>query len=213
MKYICSVCGYVYDEVKENKAFADLPDDWVCPLCKAPKSAFNPEAAPAEEKKQIELPDDFEEDLTKLTMGELSALFSNLARGCEKQYQEEGRKLFAELADYYEAVTPAVEDDSIERLAELIKEDLDRDYVILNDRTVEKGDRGMLRAYTWGNKVTRILETVVERYKKEGDALLENTEIWVCSVCGFVYIGEEPPERCPVCKVPAYKFVKIEGRD
>ena len=29
---------------------------------------------------------------------------------------------------------------------------------------------------------------------------------------GFVYIGDEAPELCPVCKVPAWKFEKIEGR-
>ncbi|MEE3419557.1 MAG: NADH peroxidase [Lachnospiraceae bacterium] len=31
---------------------------------------------------------------------------------------------------------------------------------------------------------------------------------WVCSVCGYVYEGEEPPKECPVCKAPADKFVK-----
>ncbi len=31
---------------------------------------------------------------------------------------------------------------------------------------------------------------------------------WVCSVCGYVYEGEQPPEKCPVCKAPASKFVK-----
>ncbi|MDO4543285.1 MAG: NADH peroxidase [Clostridia bacterium] len=30
---------------------------------------------------------------------------------------------------------------------------------------------------------------------------------WVCSVCGYVHEGDEAPERCPVCKVPADKFV------
>ena len=35
MRYVCSVCGYVYDEAKEGKAFAELPDSWVCPLCGA----------------------------------------------------------------------------------------------------------------------------------------------------------------------------------
>ncbi len=34
---------------------------------------------------------------------------------------------------------------------------------------------------------------------------------WVCSVCGYVYEGEQPPERCPVCKAPASKFIKQEG--
>jgi rubrerythrin len=34
---------------------------------------------------------------------------------------------------------------------------------------------------------------------------------WVCSVCGYVYEGEQPPEKCPVCKVPGSKFVKQEN--
>ena len=34
---------------------------------------------------------------------------------------------------------------------------------------------------------------------------------WVCSVCGYVYEGEQAPERCPVCKAPASKFIKQES--
>ena len=34
---------------------------------------------------------------------------------------------------------------------------------------------------------------------------------WVCSVCGYVYEGPEPPEKCPVCKAPASKFIKQDG--
>ena len=34
---------------------------------------------------------------------------------------------------------------------------------------------------------------------------------FVCSVCGYVYEGENPPEKCPVCKVGADKFKKVEG--
>ena len=41
-KYICSVCGYVYDPQKNNGvAFEDLPEDWKCPRCKQPKTKFN----------------------------------------------------------------------------------------------------------------------------------------------------------------------------
>lgn len=36
----CTVCGYVYDEAKEGKKFEELPDDWKCPVCNAPKDAF-----------------------------------------------------------------------------------------------------------------------------------------------------------------------------
>ena len=41
-KYICSVCGYVYDPAEhDGVAFEDLPEDWVCPRCKQPKDKFN----------------------------------------------------------------------------------------------------------------------------------------------------------------------------
>jgi pyruvate oxidase len=39
-KYRCTVCNWVYDDSKENVKFTDLPDEWVCPVCGAPKSAF-----------------------------------------------------------------------------------------------------------------------------------------------------------------------------
>jgi rubredoxin len=47
-KYVCSVCGYVYDPQKGDPdnginpgtAFDDLPDDWECPVCGASKGDF-----------------------------------------------------------------------------------------------------------------------------------------------------------------------------
>ena len=34
---------------------------------------------------------------------------------------------------------------------------------------------------------------------------------FVCKVCGYVYEGETPPERCPVCRVPASMFEEVQG--
>ena len=31
---------------------------------------------------------------------------------------------------------------------------------------------------------------------------------WVCSICGYVYEGDQAPEKCPICKAPASKFKK-----
>ena len=33
---------------------------------------------------------------------------------------------------------------------------------------------------------------------------------WKCSVCGEVVEGVNPPEKCPVCKQPAEKFVEVK---
>ena len=41
-KYVCTVCGYVYDPAEhDGVAFEDLPEDWKCPRCKQPKEKFN----------------------------------------------------------------------------------------------------------------------------------------------------------------------------
>ncbi|MFA5941048.1 MAG: rubredoxin [Sinimarinibacterium sp.] len=49
-KYICVICGYIYDPavgvpdhgVAAGTAFESLPEDWTCPECGSPKSAFEP---------------------------------------------------------------------------------------------------------------------------------------------------------------------------
>ena len=50
-KYVCGICGYVYDPAEGDKegniplgvAFNKLPDEWVCPICGAGKEEFSPE--------------------------------------------------------------------------------------------------------------------------------------------------------------------------
>lgn len=43
MKYVCQVCGYVYDPAEhDNIAFENLPEDWVCPDCGVGKDQFSP---------------------------------------------------------------------------------------------------------------------------------------------------------------------------
>lgn len=50
--WVCSVCGWVYDEAKGDPdydlpagvKFEDLPDDFVCPLCGVPKAKFTKKA-------------------------------------------------------------------------------------------------------------------------------------------------------------------------
>lgn len=210
MKYICQICGYVYDDAKEKVPFEELPDDWKCPLCGAAKSDFKPEAN-GDEKKVVTAIEPMEADLEKLSAGQLAALCSNLARGCEKQYKQEEADLFKQLADYFTAVVPAVNDASVEKIAKELQTDADN-YAAVRATADANADRGAARVCVWGEKVTRMLSSLVNRYLNEGEAMLKDTNIWVCTTCGFVYIGDTPPELCPVCKVPDWKFEKIEGR-
>ena len=50
MKYICNLCGYIYDDeagapdegIAPGTKWGDVPADWVCPLCGAGKDDFSP---------------------------------------------------------------------------------------------------------------------------------------------------------------------------
>ena len=210
-KWICGICGYIYDEGKEGVSFDALPEGWVCPLCGADKSVFSPEQAPQPAAVPA-APLQLHGEMRQLSAGELSAVCSNLARGCEKQYQDREAALFRELADFFSAAQPPVADPSLDKLAALIRRDLDERYPALNAAAAAAADRGTQRVCVWGEKVSRMLDALLARYQKEGDAFLRDTSIWVCTVCGFVYVGDSAPQLCPVCKVPAWKFERVEGR-
>ncbi len=207
MRYICSICGYVYDE-EGNVPWAELPDDWKCPLCGAAKADFVPEGA-AQSSADAAAPADTE--LKPLTAVETGALCSNLAKGCEKQYLPEQAAAFRKLADWFGAQGEAKTDPSFAVLLELVNADLDGYYPAADAAARREGDRGALRSLTWNEKVSRILRSLLIRYTQEGDAMLKDTGVYVCTICGFVYVGNELPEVCPVCKVPNRKFERIGG--
>jgi len=220
MKYKCSICGYVYDEAKEGASFADLPDSWQCPLCGAPKSAFEPleeaEQQVAQPSPPVVSPDRVHDDaaddsMQPLSMGQMAALCSNLARGCEKLYMPRESALFSQLADWFTSHAPQVNDATVAAVTAQLQQDI-QDYPAVHATGVQQGDRGARRALTWSEKATRMLSSLMIRYQREGDSLLAGTDIWVCSVCGFVFIGQSAPERCPVCGVPSWKFNQTERR-
>ena len=207
MKYICQVCGYVYDEEKEGKGFDALPESWKCPLCGAPRSEFRPQqAASPAPAAALSRP---AAETAGNDAGRLAALCSSLARGCEKLYKAEEAALFRELSAWFTAAAPA-EALSPEALAARLREDVEA-YPAIRAAADAEGDRGAARVCVWGEKVTRMLASLLDRYAREGEAMLEGKEVWVCTACGFVWIGEAPPESCPVCRVPAWKFEKAEG--
>lgn len=221
VKYICSICGFVYDEAKgipeagiaPGTTWEELPEDWVCPLCGATKAEFEKqgEQAASPEKKPMPVLESAE-DMKEMSALELSALCTNLARGCEKQYKPEESTLFRELAEHFKSASAPAKDPSFDKLMALIEKDLTEGFPNANAAASDAKDRGALRALVWSEKVTRILKSLLTRYQKEGDAMLENTGVYVCTICGFIYIGDILPEVCPVCKVPNWKFEKIEGR-
>jgi len=92
-KYVCTVCSYVYNEaagipesgIAPGTKWKELPDDWVCPHCGATKGEFKEETVDREPSaKNISVQETYEEEMRELSFGELSALCSNLSKGCEK---------------------------------------------------------------------------------------------------------------------------------
>lgn len=220
-KYVCSVCGYVYDEaagipetgITAGTTWDQIPEDWTCPLCGATKDEFERQGEPAPTlKTEATSTVDSSSDMKEMSALELSALCSNLARGCEKQYKHKEAALFKELSDYFKNTSSPADNPDYSQLVELVEKDLEEGIPNAKAAATSVEDRGALRALVWSEKVTRIQKSLLGRYQRLGDAMLENTGVYVCTICGFIYIGDALPEVCPVCKVPNWKFEKVEGR-
>lgn len=233
-KYICTLCKYVYDEdvgipekgIAPGTKWADLPDDWVCPLCGSRKTEFElmegQPSAPTKEKRPepkviasdvslegaVKVPAGYgDDDLRALSYAEAAVLCSNLSKGCEKQYLMEESAAFKEISDFYMSKAGRI-DGTFDDLMALIEENLSTNEDALKIGK-KSGDRGAYRVTLWNNSVSKILDSLLRRFSEEGASMLENTNIYVCDICGFIYVGDEPPAICPICKVPSVKLLKV----
>ena len=215
-QYVCTICGFIYDEAKgipesgitPGTKWEAISEDWTCPLCHAQKENFEVREEVAVEAQEIATTENTEE-LGELLNGEMSALLSNLSKGAAKQYLEEESELFAKLADYYKKKTPAVPENEFKHIMMDMAKDLNDTYPNANAIATKDKDRGAKRALLWTEKVTKMISSLLDRYEKQGDGLIEDTKVHVCDICGFIYIGDEPPAICPVCKVPKFKSIEI----
>ena len=205
-EYICTVCGYVHK--------GELPDGFRCPVCGAGKEAFRevtPQAQP-EAAKPTPVPAPSVHEERELSAMEMSVICSNLARGCEKQFMPQQAEQFLALARFFRAAAGKADKKSAKAVAKLVEKDLSEGYPYANAVAQGAGDRGAMRSLVWSEKVTRMLQSLLARYAKVGNKMTENTGVYVCTICGFVYVGDAPPELCPVCKVPSWKFEKQQRR-
>lgn len=205
-KYRCLICGYIYDDSVESVKFEDLPEDWKCPICGAPKDMFEEivEDSSKEDSNEDENDND-EEELRELNVGELAYICSNLANGCEKQYLFEEMEMFNKLYDYFISKLE-IKDGNIDNVLDKVSND-----VKLYDEAMNVADKfddgGAKRVITWGTKTTNMIKSLLKSYQS-GEIF--DTKVWVCDICGFIYVGEEPPLYCPVCKVPNSKILEVE---
>ena len=208
-KYRCTICGYIYDESKENVKFSDLPEDWKCPLCGAPKNLFE---EIVEDNQTVEVTKETEvitedNDLRELSNDEIAYICSILAKACDKQYLEEEKGLYLELFEYFKSKD--INNGSINNLVEMFNNDAN----LLNDAfniVNNYDDSGAKRVLTWATKTNNIINSIIKNYSVKGIEYIKNNKIWVCDICGFVFIGDVPPQVCPICKVPNFKILEVE---
>ena len=147
--------------------------------------------------------------------GALSVIFSNLAKGSEKQVLPAQAEKFQTLSNYYlgkskqASAAEATGTAPFAAFKTALSEDIAAGYAAANIPASLKPDRGALRALVWGEKVSKVQTAILARYEKKKEETLTDTNLYVCEICGFIYIGDEPPEICPVCKVPSLKIRKM----
>ncbi len=214
MRYKCSVCGFVYDEsygipsigIMSGMRWEWLSTDFRCPHCRASKSGFlqhqSVDVLIENAKSQ--------DNIYKMTSGELSALCSQLALSCKIQYLFNEAQQFTILADYYKSQTQLPIDSSIDKLLELMEDEFSNLFVKADNVASLSNDRGAKRILNWCKGATRASSSILNRYKSQGEILLQNKNVYICEICGYIHISDTMPRGCPVCRVSNIRIEKVE---
>ena len=212
----CTICGYEY--VGE-----ELPEDFICPLCKHPASDFEKVIKKTEEKTMANkyAGTKTEKNLWEAFAGEsqarnkytyfasvakkagyeqIAALFLQTAEN-EKEHAKLWFKALGELGDTATNLLHAAEGENAEwtDMYERMAKDAE-----------EEGFPELAAQFRGVGAIEKMHE---ERYR----ALLHNVEamevfkksgvtMWECRNCGHVVVGVEAPEVCPVCNHPQAFF-------
>ena len=218
----CTICGYEY--VGE-----ELPDDFICPLCKHPASDFEKVTKRVEENNMANkyAGTKTEKNLWEAFAGEsqarnkytyfasvakkagyeqIAALFLQTAEN-EKEHAKLWFKALGELGDTPANLLHAAEGENAE-------------WTDMYERMAKEAEEeGFAELAAQFRGVAAIEKMHEERYR----ALLHNIEamevfkksgvtMWECRNCGHVVVGLEAPEVCPVCNHPqAYFEVRKEN--
>ncbi|MCS7105303.1 MAG: rubrerythrin family protein [Thermofilaceae archaeon] len=73
-----------------------------------------------------------------------------------------------------------------------------------------QGERGAERSFKWALEAEKIhsqLYREAKSYVDRGEDWVLKGKVWICTACGHTYVGEEPPEKCPICGVPKDRYL------
>jgi rubrerythrin len=80
-------------------------------------------------------------------------------------------------------------------------------YPEMIDKAKEEGNKAAERSFTFANEVEKVHADLYQNALDNMDSL-EETDYFVCSVCGYT-CGHEAPEKCPVCGAKAKAFFQV----
>lgn len=213
----CTICGYVYEGEQ-------LPDDFVCPICKHPASDFEKVSKPKEEKAMKTNPyagTRSEKNLLEAFAGESQARnkYTYFASVAKKEGYEQIAALFLKTAEnerehakLWLQELSGIHDTKGNLSAAAAGENYEWTDMYENfAKTAEQ--EGFLELARKFRAVGEIEKHHEERYR----ALLKNVEtaqvfekseikIWECRNCGHIVIGKQAPDVCPVCYHPQSYF-------
>lgn len=205
-KWKCTVCGYIHE--------GPLPDDFKCPICKAPASKFvkiqeeekkkNPYAGTKTEKNLLEAFAGESQARNKYTyfadvakqagFEQIAALFLQTADN-EREHAKLWFRALGEIGNTAENLLHAAQGESYEWT------DM---YARMAKEADEEGFHELAEQF-------RGVAAVEKRHEERYRALLKNVEtkqvfeksgvtVWECRNCGHIAVSTKAPDVCPVCK-------------
>ena len=221
MKYVCKICGFIYDEATQDAKWNDLDTDWVCPVCKAPKEKFE---AVAETSTSKYAGTKTEKNLMEAFAGKSMARnkYTFFAEAARKEGLEQIAAIFEETADQEKQHAKmwfaafhgiGTTDENLEAAAAGENEEWTEMYARMAQEAREEGFEELAIKF---ENVAIVEKSHEKRYLKLLESYKNGTTFkgdapkgWKCRQCGFIYEGDEAPEHCPTCGYPKAFFERM----
>ena len=215
----CRICGYEY--VGE-----ELPDDFICPLCKHPASDFEKVVKKTEVKEMAAnkyAGTQTEKNLQEAFAGESQARnkYTYFASVAKKEGYEQIAALFLKTADnekehakmWFKALHGGSIPDTMTCLEMAAGGEHDEWTEMYPRMAKEAKEEGFPQIAALFTMVAQIEKEHEERYRELAENLKNNKvfareeqQVWQCRNCGYTYIGKSAPLKCPVCAHPQSYF-------
>ena len=220
--WICTICGYIYEG-------EELPEDYICPLCKPPASDFKPLApapAPAEGARRY-AGTQTEKNLHTAFAGESEARnkYTYFAEVAKSQGYEQLAELFLKTAANEQAHAKLwfTELGGIGDTAANLAAAADGENYEWTDMYAGFAETAEKEGFADLAAKFRLVAAIEKRHEERYRALLHNVEtaqvfakstvkVWECRNCGHIVVGTQAPELCPTC-LYAQSFFEIHCED